>query len=148
MSKLLTSLFLAASMTLEMANTDKVAEFRREALRMGIAVELPSVNGSGVTFSVKDGRIQYSLAADREDEEHNRDRDSDRGGDPHRAVPPRHRHVPRVRDRTRTRDGRVGDHGHARSIVRRHGEGHPRGSRATLAHGPDRRADPRAKIPG
>ncbi|MGD9738661.1 MAG: DNA polymerase III subunit alpha [Bauldia sp.] len=55
--------FLAASMTLDMANTDKVAEFRREAIRLGIKVEPPSVNRSGVTFSVEKGRIQYALAA-------------------------------------------------------------------------------------
>ena len=55
--------FLAASMTLEMANTDKIAEFRREALRLGIVVEPPSVNLSGVAFAVEDGRILYSLAA-------------------------------------------------------------------------------------
>ncbi|MHA1559410.1 MAG: DNA polymerase III subunit alpha, partial [Alphaproteobacteria bacterium] len=55
--------FLAASMTLEMTNTDKIAEFRREALRMNIPVESPSVNRSGSTFSVQDGRILYSLAA-------------------------------------------------------------------------------------
>ena len=55
--------FLAASMTLEMTNTDKIAEFRREALRMDIPVESPSVNRSGSTFSVQDGRILYSLAA-------------------------------------------------------------------------------------
>src|SRR6266851_91103 len=36
--------FLAASMTLDRDNTDKLAEFRREANRLGIAVEPPSVN--------------------------------------------------------------------------------------------------------
>lgn len=55
--------FMAASMTLEMTNTDKIAEFRREAMRLGIEVELPSVNGSGVGFTANEGRIQYSLAA-------------------------------------------------------------------------------------
>ncbi len=55
--------FLAASMTLEMTNTDKIAEFRREALRLGIPVEPPSVNRSGVEFAVDNGRIHYSLAA-------------------------------------------------------------------------------------
>ena len=40
--------FMAASMTLEMGNTDKLAEFRQEAIRLGIAVEPPSVNRSGV----------------------------------------------------------------------------------------------------
>ena len=55
--------FLAASMTLDTGNTDKVAEFRREAMRLGITVEAPSVNRSGVEFDVEDGRILYSLCA-------------------------------------------------------------------------------------
>jgi len=50
-------------MALEMGNTDKLAEFRREALRLGITVEAPSVNRSGVEFEVAEGRILYSLAA-------------------------------------------------------------------------------------
>ena len=36
--------FLAASMTLDKGNTDKLAEFRAEALRLGIKVVAPSVN--------------------------------------------------------------------------------------------------------
>jgi DNA polymerase-3 subunit alpha len=55
--------FMAASLTLEIGNTDKIAEFRREAMRIGITVEAPSVNRSGVDFEVADGRILYSLAA-------------------------------------------------------------------------------------
>jgi len=55
--------FMAASMTLETGNTDKIAEFRREAIRLGITVELPSVNRSGIKFNVADGRIFYALAA-------------------------------------------------------------------------------------
>jgi len=55
--------FLAASMSLELTNTDKLAEFRREAARMGITVEPPSVNRSGVRFEVADGAIRYALAA-------------------------------------------------------------------------------------
>ena len=55
--------FLVASMALEMTNTDKIAEFRREALRMEIAVDSPSVNRSVASFKVEDGRILYSLAA-------------------------------------------------------------------------------------
>ena len=41
--------FLAASMTLDMGNTDKLSEFRAEAQRLGIKVEAPSVNRSGAT---------------------------------------------------------------------------------------------------
>jgi DNA polymerase III subunit alpha len=55
--------FLAASMTLEMGNTDKLAEFRTEAKRLGITVEPPSVNRSGVDFDVAGNTIHYALAA-------------------------------------------------------------------------------------
>jgi DNA polymerase III subunit alpha len=55
--------FLAASMTLDMGNTDKLAEFRAEAVRLGIKVEPPSVNRSGVEFDVKGNTIFYALAA-------------------------------------------------------------------------------------
>ncbi|CAA9340145.1 MAG: DNA polymerase III alpha subunit [uncultured Microvirga sp.] len=55
--------FLAASMTHELDNTDKLAEFRREAQRLGIKVEPPSVNRSGVVFDVREGAIHYALAA-------------------------------------------------------------------------------------
>ena len=48
--------FLAASMTLSLDNTDKLGEFRREAQRLGIRVEPPSINRSGVDFDVHDGR--------------------------------------------------------------------------------------------
>ena len=55
--------FLAASMTLEMGNTDKLAEFRAEAERLAITVEPPSINRSGVTFDVAGNAIRYALAA-------------------------------------------------------------------------------------
>ncbi|MEZ0214342.1 MAG: DNA polymerase III subunit alpha [Xanthobacteraceae bacterium] len=55
--------FLAASMTLDMSNTDKLAEFRQEAERLGITVVPPSVNLCGREFAVEDGRILYALAA-------------------------------------------------------------------------------------
>jgi DNA polymerase-3 subunit alpha len=55
--------FLAASMTLDLNNTDKLSEFRSEAQRLGIKVEAPSVNRSGATFEVADGTIYYALAA-------------------------------------------------------------------------------------
>src|SRR5215211_1605401 len=60
--------FLAASMTLDLDNTDKLAEFRREAQRLQVPVEPPSINRSGVMFEVHDdaegrGRIRYALAA-------------------------------------------------------------------------------------
>lgn len=62
--------FLAASMTLEMGNTDKLAMFASEARRSGIQLLLPCVNNSGVDFGAeppkgdaKHGAIRYSLAA-------------------------------------------------------------------------------------
>jgi DNA polymerase III subunit alpha len=55
--------FLAASMTLDMGNTDKLSEFRAEAERLGVKVEPPSVNHSGVDFEVEGSTIHYALAA-------------------------------------------------------------------------------------
>jgi DNA polymerase-3 subunit alpha len=55
--------FLAASMTLAMGNTDKLAEFRAEAERLSIKVEPPSINRSGVEFDVEGSTIHYALAA-------------------------------------------------------------------------------------
>ncbi len=55
--------FLAASMTYDMANTDKLSEFRAEAVRLGIKVEPPSVNRSDVNFEVEANTIHYALAA-------------------------------------------------------------------------------------
>ncbi|HZR62346.1 MAG TPA: DNA polymerase III subunit alpha [Xanthobacteraceae bacterium] len=55
--------FLAASMTLAMGNTDKLAEFRAEAERLGLKVEPPSINRSDVEFEVDGNAIHYALAA-------------------------------------------------------------------------------------
>jgi len=61
--------FLAASMTLDMSNTDKLAMFAAEARRSGITVKPPCVNASEVDFLAeagegsKPGAIRYSLAA-------------------------------------------------------------------------------------
>ncbi len=60
--------FLAASMTLDSGNTDKLAEFRAEAQRLGIRVAPPSANASEVDFDVRasaDGgaTIVYALSA-------------------------------------------------------------------------------------
>ena len=55
--------FLAASMTLDMGNTDKLSEFRAEAERLGVKVEPPSVNRSSVDFEVEGSTIHYALAA-------------------------------------------------------------------------------------
>jgi DNA polymerase-3 subunit alpha len=45
--------FLAASMTLDKGNTDKLAEFRADARRLDIRVAPPSVNRSGADFDVR-----------------------------------------------------------------------------------------------
>jgi DNA polymerase-3 subunit alpha len=55
--------FMAASMTYDMQNTDKLAEFRAEAQRLGVKVEPPSINRSGVEFDVEGNTIYYALAA-------------------------------------------------------------------------------------
>ncbi len=54
---------MAASMSLDIDNTDKLAELRQDAQRLGIKVEPPNVNRSGVVFEVHDGAIRYALAA-------------------------------------------------------------------------------------
>jgi DNA polymerase-3 subunit alpha len=60
--------FLAASMTLDKGNTDKLAEFRNEARRLGIRVDPPSIQESGVDFDVHADTsgelgIRYALSA-------------------------------------------------------------------------------------
>jgi DNA polymerase-3 subunit alpha len=55
--------FLAASMSLDMGNTDKLQVFRQEAQRMGVKIVPPSINQSQVDFVVKDAAVLYSLSA-------------------------------------------------------------------------------------
>ncbi|MGD9026495.1 MAG: DNA polymerase III subunit alpha [Methyloceanibacter sp.] len=55
--------FLAASMTLDMGNADKLNSFAQEARRLGIQLEQPSVNFSEVGFLPGGNAIRYSLAA-------------------------------------------------------------------------------------
>jgi DNA polymerase-3 subunit alpha len=55
--------FLAASMTLDMSNTEKVNDFRQDAKRLGIEVIAPSVQTSFRHFETGDNRIYYALAA-------------------------------------------------------------------------------------
>jgi len=50
-------------MTLDMGNTDKLAEFRDEAERLGIKLEPPSINRSDIEFEVEGNTIYYALAA-------------------------------------------------------------------------------------
>ncbi|MGO1117476.1 DNA polymerase III subunit alpha [Rhodovibrionaceae bacterium A322] len=46
--------FMAASMTFDMTNTDKLNVFRQELDRMGIALLPPDINASRATFNVED----------------------------------------------------------------------------------------------
>jgi DNA polymerase-3 subunit alpha len=55
--------FVAASMTLDMGNADKLNGFAQEARRLGLRIEPPSINRSEVGFIPSDGAIRYSLAA-------------------------------------------------------------------------------------
>ena len=63
-----TAEFIAASMTFEKGNTDKLAEFRADAQRLGVKVAPPSVNRSGADFDVSydaeaKPTIAYALGA-------------------------------------------------------------------------------------
>ncbi|MEP1879646.1 MAG: DNA polymerase III subunit alpha, partial [Roseibium sp.] len=55
--------FMAASMTLDMGNTEKLGDFRQEARRMGIEIVPPSINRSMVEFDVQDGKVVYAMGA-------------------------------------------------------------------------------------
>lgn len=55
--------FLAASMSLDIQNTDKLAAFFQEAKRLKIPVMAPDINESLADFDVRDGAIIYALGA-------------------------------------------------------------------------------------
>ncbi len=55
--------FLAASMTLDMGNTDKLMLLKQEIQRLKLPIVPPSVNASGNEFGVRDGAVVYALAA-------------------------------------------------------------------------------------
>ncbi|MEZ5877519.1 MAG: DNA polymerase III subunit alpha [Tepidamorphaceae bacterium] len=56
--------FLAASMTVDVGNTTKLNDFRREANRIGVTVLPPSINTSDADFTIDaDNRIHYALTA-------------------------------------------------------------------------------------
>ncbi len=55
--------FIAASMQLDINNTDKLAIFHQEAGHLDIPVVAPSVQTSQVGFSVGEGKVFYALAA-------------------------------------------------------------------------------------
>ena len=55
--------FFAASMSLDISNTDKLAVFYQDAKRQGVLIAPPDVNRSGADFEVEDGRVLYALGA-------------------------------------------------------------------------------------
>jgi len=55
--------FMAALMTCDRDNRDKIVRFINEAKEMGIEVLPPDVNESQINFSVSDGKIRFGLAA-------------------------------------------------------------------------------------
>ncbi len=55
--------FMAASMTLDAGNTDKLYTFKQECDRMDVVVLPPSLNLSGVHFKVEDAKVRYALSA-------------------------------------------------------------------------------------
>jgi DNA polymerase-3 subunit alpha len=61
--------FMAASMSLDISNTDKLNIFKQELDRMGIALLPPDINRSEVEFSVErteadgEGAVRYALSA-------------------------------------------------------------------------------------
>lgn len=54
---------MAALMSLDAANTDKLAAFHQEIRRMGITVRPPDVNASDADFSVEEGCVRFALGA-------------------------------------------------------------------------------------
>ena len=55
--------FFAASMSLDLANTDKLAMFQQDAKRFGVKVRPPDVNASSADFEVETGEVLYALGA-------------------------------------------------------------------------------------
>ena len=55
--------FMAATMTLDKTNTDKLAFFKNDVKQMGYNILPPDINKSQVNFSVENGQIRYALSA-------------------------------------------------------------------------------------
>ena len=55
--------FIAATMSLDIANVDKLAQFYQEAKRMGLEIAPPCVNSAFADFEVRDGKVIYALGA-------------------------------------------------------------------------------------
>jgi DNA polymerase-3 subunit alpha len=55
--------FFAASMSLDISNTDKLALFYQDARRFGVKIRPPDINRSGADFEVENGEVLYALGA-------------------------------------------------------------------------------------
>lgn len=55
--------FLAASMSLDIHNTDKLASFVHEARRLQTPIAPPDLNASNADFAVEGGAVRYALGA-------------------------------------------------------------------------------------
>ncbi len=55
--------FIAASMSLDISNTDKLAVFFQDARRLGVEIVAPDINRSSSDFTVEDGKVLYALGA-------------------------------------------------------------------------------------
>ncbi|WP_294121059.1 DNA polymerase III subunit alpha [Sphingomonas sp.] len=55
--------FFAASMSFDMAQTDKLSLFVEDIRRSGVECLAPDVNASEAAFSVEDGKVRYALGA-------------------------------------------------------------------------------------
>ncbi|HTX49436.1 MAG TPA: OB-fold nucleic acid binding domain-containing protein, partial [Caulobacteraceae bacterium] len=55
--------FFAASMSLDLSNTDRLAVFYQDARRAGVPIRPPDVNRSGADFEVANGEVLYALGA-------------------------------------------------------------------------------------
>ncbi|WP_297512966.1 DNA polymerase III subunit alpha [uncultured Caulobacter sp.] len=55
--------FFAASMSLDLSNTDKLAVFHQDARKFDVTVRAPDVNVAGADFEVENGEVLYALGA-------------------------------------------------------------------------------------
>lgn len=55
--------FYAASMSLDISNTDKLAIFYQDARRCGVSILPPDINRSGADFTVEASGVRYALGA-------------------------------------------------------------------------------------
>ncbi|MCB1721692.1 MAG: DNA polymerase III subunit alpha, partial [Alphaproteobacteria bacterium] len=55
--------FMAASMTLDLGNTDKLSIFKQDLDRMGVELRQPDINQSNADFKVEGEGVRYALGA-------------------------------------------------------------------------------------